>query len=81
TAYRWGEYLGSIDLTFDEEGRALKYHGAPIRMTNSTKFDKDLQEKIESWRGPFEEYAAQVLGTTENELDQSTCQKGDCLLG
>jgi 5'-nucleotidase len=81
TAYRWGEYLGSIDLTFDEDGRALKYHGAPIHMTNSTEFDKDLQEKIESWRGPFEKYAAEVLGTTENELDQATCQKGDCLLG
>jgi 5'-nucleotidase len=50
-------------------------------MTNSTEFDKDLQEKIESWRGPFEKYAAEVLGTTENELDQATCQKGDCLLG
>lgn len=81
TAYRWGEYLGSIDLTFGEDGRALKYHGAPIHMTNSTQLDKDLQEKIESWRGPFEKYAAEVLGTTENELDQTTCQKGDCLLG
>lgn len=81
TAYRWGEYLGSIDLTFDKEGRALKYHGEPIHMTNATKLDKDLQAKIESWRGPFEEYAAEVLGTTENELDQTTCQKGDCLLG
>lgn len=81
TSYRWGEYLGSIDLTFDKNGRALSYHGAPIHMTNETKLEDSLQEKILSWRKPFEEYANEVIGTTKNELDQTTCQKGDCLLG
>ncbi|KAM0481151.1 hypothetical protein ACHAP7_004719 [Fusarium lateritium] len=81
TAYRWGEYLGSIDLTFDKDGKALEYHGAPIHMTNKTEMDKDLQKKIESWRGPFEEFAAEVVGNTKVELDQTQCQKGDCLLG
>lgn len=81
TSYRWGEYLGSIDLTFDKEGRALSYHGAPIHMTNTTKLEKSLQDKIQAWRKPFEEYASEVIGTTKNELDQTTCQKGDCLLG
>lgn len=81
TSYRWGEYLGSIDLTFDREGRALSYHGAPIQMTNSTKPEKSLQDRILAWRKPFEEFASQVIGTTKNELDQTTCQKTDCLLG
>ncbi|KAJ4263014.1 hypothetical protein NW762_006627 [Fusarium torreyae] len=81
TAYRWGEYLGSIDLTFDKDGKALEYHGAPIHLTNKTEMDKDLQKKIEAWRGPFEEFAAEKVGYTKAELDQSKCQKGDCLLG
>ncbi|OBS28166.1 hypothetical protein FPOA_02107 [Fusarium poae] len=81
TAYRWGEYLGSIDLTFDKDGKPLAYHGAPIHLTNQTEMDKDLQKKIESWRGPFEKFAAEVVGYTDAELDQSTCQDGDCLLG
>lgn len=81
TSYRWGEYLGSIDLTFDKQGRALSYHGAPIHMTNTTKLEKSLQDEIQAWRKPFEEYGAEVIGTTKNELDQTTCQKGDCLLG
>ncbi|KAF4952524.1 hypothetical protein FSARC_12622 [Fusarium sarcochroum] len=81
TAYRWGEYLGSIDLTFDKDGKALEYHGAPIHLTNKTEMDKDLQKKIKSWRGPFEEFAAEKVGFTKAELDQSKCQKGDCLLG
>lgn len=81
TAYRWGEYLGYIDVTFDEEGKILAYHGAPIHIDNSTEFDEELQAQIEEWRGPFEEFAAEVIGETTVELDQTTCQEKECTLG
>ncbi|KAG5996317.1 hypothetical protein E4U54_002603 [Claviceps lovelessii] len=81
TAYRWGEYIGSIDLTFDEDGRALSYHGAPIHMDNTTELNEDLEKDITAWRAPFEKYAGEVIGSTKNVLDQTACQKGDCLLG
>lgn len=81
TAYRWGEYLGYIDVTFDDDGKILAYHGAPIHIDNSTEFDEDLQAKIKEWRGPFEEYAAEVIGETSVELDQTKCQKEECTLG
>lgn len=82
TSYRWGEYLGSIELMFDAEGGGiLGYRGAPIHLTNTTEQDKGLQAKVDDWRGPFEEFAAEVLGVTENELGQETCQGEDCLLG
>jgi 5'-nucleotidase len=81
TAYRWGEYVGYIDVTYDPEGKILAYHGAPIHITNTTKQDEDLQAQIEAWRGPFEEFAAEVLGTSNVELDQTTCQEKECLLG
>lgn len=81
TSYRWGEYVGYIDVTYDPEGKILAYHGAPIHLTNTTKQDEDLQKEIEAWRIPFEEFAAEVLGTTKVELDQTTCQRQECLLG
>lgn len=81
TAFRWGEYIGSIDLIFDKDGRALSYHGAPIHMDNRTALEPSLQRNITAWRGPFEKYSAEVIGSTKNVLDQSSCQKGDCLLG
>ncbi|KAF2009593.1 5`-nucleotidase protein-like protein [Aaosphaeria arxii CBS 175.79] len=81
TAYRWGEYVGYIDVTYDPEGKILAYHGAPIHITNTTEQDKELQAEIEEWRGPFEAFASEVLGTTENDLDQTTCQKKECTLG
>jgi 2',3'-cyclic-nucleotide 2'-phosphodiesterase (5'-nucleotidase family) len=81
TAYRWGEYVGYIDVTYDPQGKILAYHGAPIHLTNTTKQEPELQAEIKEWRGPFEEFAAEVLGKSEVELDQTTCQKGECLLG
>ncbi|CAM1502710.1 Fc.00g074860.m01.CDS01 [Cosmosporella sp. VM-42] len=81
TAYRWGEYLGYIDVAFDDDGKAVEYHGGPIHMDNKTAQDKDLQKQIKAWRGPFEEFAAEKVGETKVELDQTQCQKGDCLLG
>lgn len=81
TAYRWGEYVGYIDVTYDPEGKILAYHGAPIHLTNTTKQEPELQAKVKEWRGPFEAFAAEVLGTSKVELDQTKCQQGECLLG
>jgi 2',3'-cyclic-nucleotide 2'-phosphodiesterase (5'-nucleotidase family) len=81
TAYRWGEYLGYIDVTYDAEGKILEYHGGPIHLTNETEQNATLQAQIDEWRVPFEEFASEVIGTTEVELDQTTCQEQECLLG
>ncbi|KAK3370493.1 Metallo-dependent phosphatase-like protein [Podospora didyma] len=81
TAYRWGEYLGYIDVTYDAQGKVLAYHGAPIHLTNETKQEPELQAEINAWRKPFEEFAAQVVGESNVILDQSTCQLKECTLG
>lgn len=55
TAYRWGEYLGRIDVAFEAEGgRILAYTGAPIIMTQNMTQDEELQSFIEEARVPFE---------------------------
>ncbi|KAI5865212.1 Metallo-dependent phosphatase [Durotheca rogersii] len=81
TAYRWGEYLGYIDVTYNPQGKILAYHGAPIHLTNTTEQDQGLQAQIDEWRGPFEEFAKEEIGTTNVLLDQSTCRQKECTLG
>ncbi|TDZ32415.1 5'-nucleotidase [Colletotrichum spinosum] len=81
TAYRWGEYVGYIDVTYDADGKILAYHGGPIHLTNTTAQDPDLQAQIEGWRGPFEAFASEVVGFANVELDQTRCQREECLLG
>ncbi|KAI0779341.1 Metallo-dependent phosphatase-like protein [Fomes fomentarius] len=74
TAYRWGEYLGYIDVSSSTTALLSI-------LTNQTKQDDKLRAQIKEWRGPFEAFAAEVLGKTAVELDQTTCQKKECLLG
>ncbi|KAH7038387.1 5'-nucleotidase [Microdochium trichocladiopsis] len=81
TAWRWGQYLGFIDVVFDAEGRAVSYTGGPINMDNTTAQDEGLQAQIDAWRVPFEEFAAEVVGYTNVELVQATCQTAECTLG
>jgi 2',3'-cyclic-nucleotide 2'-phosphodiesterase (5'-nucleotidase family) len=81
TAWRWGQYLGYIDVVFDEEGHALSYHGGPIALDNTTAQDEELEKQIKAWRVPFEEFAAEVIGISDVELVQSTCQTQECTLG
>lgn len=68
-------------MTYDPSGKILAYHGAPIHLTNTTEQDPALQAEIESWRGPFEAFAAEEVGVANVELDQSTCRAQECLLG
>ena len=81
TAYRWSEYLGALDVSFDKEGRVVNYTGTPIHMTNTTAVDEKLQTQIREWATPFIEYSNQVVGKTDALLDQSTCQQGECNIG
>ncbi|KAF2269709.1 Metallo-dependent phosphatase [Lojkania enalia] len=81
TAYRWGEYVGYIDVVFDGLGEILSYHGAPIHITNTTEQDAALQAQIEEWAAPFKEFSEEVMGASNVELDQTTCQEQECLLG
>jgi len=81
TAWRWGEQLGYIDVVYDDDGKILAYHGAPIHLTNTTKQDPELQRQINEWRAAFEEYAAEEIGQSSVFLDQTTCQAQECLLG
>ncbi|KAF9023510.1 5'-nucleotidase [Hymenopellis radicata] len=81
TSYKWGEYLGFMDIIFDAEGKVTEFVGAPIHLDNTTAQDSELQAAIEEWRVPFEEYAAEVLATSVGVLDQTTCQAQECTLG
>lgn len=81
TAYRWGEYLGYIDLVYDTAGRVLEYRGAPIHLTNQTRQDPGLQAQVDAWREPFQEFANEVVGESAVDLVQETCQAEECTLG
>ncbi|KAF8079381.1 5'-nucleotidase protein-like protein [Lyophyllum atratum] len=80
TAWRYGVYLGYIDVEFDGR-KVLSYTGGPILLDNKTQQDTKLFKQIKDWRGPFDQFAAVVIGSTDVTLEQSTCQSKECTLG
>ena len=81
TSYRWGEYVGYIDLEYDLRGRIVSYEGAPIHLTNQTAQQPKLQAQVKEWAKAFEPFSRTILGLTETTLVQSTCQNEECTLG
>ncbi|KAF9559497.1 5'-nucleotidase, partial [Agrocybe pediades] len=81
TSYRWGEYLGYIDVEYDRRGKIVSYEGAPIHLTNTTAESPKLKSQVKQWSKAFEAYSSSILGFTQFPLIQTTCQAEECTLG
>lgn len=81
TAYKWGEYLGYIDVEYDERGKIVAYEGAPIHLTNATVEEPNLKAQVKEWEKAFEIFTRTVVGSTQSTLVQTTCQQTECTLG
>ncbi|KAF7330058.1 5'-nucleotidase protein-like protein [Mycena kentingensis (nom. inval.)] len=80
TDYRYGEYLGYIDVSFDGAGKVAAWSGGPIHLTNTTAQDTALQTQIENWRAPFDAFASEVVGTASVLLNHN-CKTAECNFG
>ncbi|KZV91650.1 Metallo-dependent phosphatase [Exidia glandulosa HHB12029] len=80
TAYRYGEYLGFLNVAFGPRGNVVGWQGEPIHMTKDVKQDAELQTQVKEWRKPFDEYGKTVVGQTTKELSYD-CQWKECTLG
>jgi 2',3'-cyclic-nucleotide 2'-phosphodiesterase (5'-nucleotidase family) len=80
TSYKWGEYLGYIDVEFDPHGRIVSYEGAPIQITNTTEEEPSLKSQLKTWEEAFEVFANTIIGFTNTDLPRA-CQTVECTLG
>lgn len=85
TSYRWGEYLGFIDLEFDRQGRIVRYEGAPIHLNNlvpaTRPENSKLKAEVNRWAQGFAAFAAKIVGRTTTALDITPCQGFECNMG
>ncbi|KAJ7212173.1 hypothetical protein GGX14DRAFT_622203 [Mycena pura] len=79
--YRYGEYLGYIDVKFDHVGKVVRWTGGPIHLTNQTAQDTALQSQIETWRVLFDAFGNDLVGNTTVLLDSSLCKTSECNFG
>jgi 5'-nucleotidase len=83
TDFQWGINLGRLDLTFDSQGVAQSWSGAPIHLGSSVAMDAEVQALVETFRAPLNELQQTIVGETTDLLDgdRASCRFGECTMG
>ncbi|PIK40016.1 putative 5'-nucleotidase-like [Apostichopus japonicus] len=83
SAYRFGKYLGRLDVEFDDQGQVQSYNGNPLLLGNHIEKDVGALETLNNFRGPVDELMASNLAYSMVTLDGSinTCGRGECNMG
>ena len=68
-AYKWGSYLGRLNVTFDAEGKVTEYSGQPIFVNASIESDPEFDAKLAELAAPLEELKKKVIGQAAVDLD------------
>ncbi|XP_064489230.1 protein 5NUC-like isoform X2 [Ornithodoros turicata] len=83
TAFRYGKYLGHIDLLYDDKGDLKSWSGAPIFLDGSITEDKQMLELLQTYQGNVTAASKAVIGYSKVLLiaDNYVCQLQECNLG
>jgi 5'-nucleotidase len=90
-----GSYLGLLNVQFDEQGRAIKWSGAPLHLDDQTlsrlkapPIDHQLSDKLKELTKAIHELMAEKIGEivakegeTVLESDSSECRRKECRSG
>ena len=83
TAKRAAQYLGELNVTFDENGVPASWNGAPVEMKNDAPVDPQVSAVIDRYAKSLDEFRNTVIG--ENSVDMADgmdlCRDVECLSG
>ncbi len=79
----YGKSLGDIDITFDSDGIAQSWSGAPLLLDKNVAEDSTLAAKAQEMYRPIEQLQNTFVGFSKVELngDRSVCRFQECNLG
>lgn len=83
TAAAYNQYLGQIDVTFDDAGLVTKAEGKAHFLANAIPMDPVVQAKVAEFAAPLEAVRAKPIGTAAVALSggEALCRFGECNLG
>jgi 5'-nucleotidase len=82
-AYAYSRYLGDLNVTFDDDGKPVKWQGEPITLDSSIKQAPDILAAIEAKRGPVDAIRTTIVGDFSAPADGSreSCRSKECAMG
>ncbi len=83
TAASYNQYLGQIDVTFDDAGVVTKAEGKAHFLANAVPMDPEIQAKVTEFAAPLEAVRAKPIGETTVALGggDAICRFTECNLG
>ncbi len=82
-SYAYSQYLGVIDLSFDDNGDVTSWNGNSIRLDNNFAEDEELLAKINDFAEPLHKITEQVVALSANDIEGSRefCRTQECQMG
>ncbi|MBQ9104885.1 MAG: 5'-nucleotidase C-terminal domain-containing protein, partial [Mailhella sp.] len=83
TAKRAAQYLGELNVTFDEKGVPASWNGAPVELKNDMPVDTAVTGVIDRYTATLEKFRSTVIGTHDLDIPDGMdlCREVECLGG
>jgi 2',3'-cyclic-nucleotide 2'-phosphodiesterase (5'-nucleotidase family) len=80
-AHRYGDYLGYVDMEWNDENELIYFKGDPIRLDQTIERNESVQAQVDSWRNAFQEMASIVVATASSTFKTYNCYTHECPMG
>ena len=80
-AHRFGDYLGHVDLEWNEEHDLISIQGYPILLDQTIPKEPQVQAQIDELSKVFGKYSKDVLTVATGDFDTAICRTSECPLG
>ena len=83
TAKRAAQYLGELNVTFDEDGIPAAWNGSAVEMRNELPVDPGVAAVIDRYAATLEEFRSTVIGSHSLDIPDGLdlCREVECLGG
>lgn len=73
-AYRFGQYMGQVDLEFDDNDELIALSGEPILLDNTIPKHEATQSTVMEWRSAFDYQTKHIIGFATADLPFLVCK-------
>ena len=83
TAGAYGQYLGRLDLQFDDAGALVYAGGDTLVLDASVAQNPEIEARVKELAAPLEELKARVVAEATAEIDgtRENCRQVECAMG
>ncbi|XP_037572420.1 protein 5NUC-like [Dermacentor silvarum] len=79
-AYRYGTYLGFLQLGIDHQGKIIRWSGNPILLSQGVPQDQEILDKLKPYKERVQAAVQKTVGSTKVllEADGKLCRYKEC---